>query len=343
VLPASFTSRPRYEVLTRIACGGMATVYAGRASNSSEVVAIKYAHPFVLADRDLLGCVEEEARLVAGIRHPNVVSLLDFTWIGRAPVLVLEYVEGATFRELQTRLTSRRAPERWAIALRVALDTAAGLSAAHAGCVHHDVTPHNVLVGTDGVSRLTDFGIALAHGSSHECRDEEMIKGKLGYLPPEYLAGRDFTAQGDQFSLAVLIWEALADKALFGGHNAHETMRLVLDAQVPLLAEHDARLAALDPVLGRALAADPAERYPSVAEFARALEAAGVTIASAADVAEAVATAFEKELATRRDEIERSPAVAVADRLAFSARVPRDDVATRSITRTRRRRRRKAI
>jgi len=340
----------RYEVLAKIATGGMATVYVGRArgpAGFSRLVAVKCPHPFVSEDRDLRRHIEEEARAASLIHHANVVSVLDLEMVDGAPVLVLEYVEGATFAEFGERLNERPVEERWPVAMRVVLDSAAGLWAAHSqqvqrgaalvslDLVHRDVTPHNVLVGRDGVSRLTDFGLAKTNDVSREKTATNVVKGKLGYLPPEYLSGRRFTARGDQFSLAVVAWESLAGEKLFRGNNGPETILLVANARVPKLAERDRRLAAFDPVLARALAVDPAARFDTVEDFANALEAvahASVGVASRAQVTAAVIDAFEPEFLARRDVIEHATPTALADRVAFPLTSARDEMATLSIS-----------
>jgi tRNA A-37 threonylcarbamoyl transferase component Bud32 len=316
---AGETTVSRYEVLAQIATGGMATIYVGRARGSagiSRLVAIKKPHPFVYSDPDLLKHVEEEARTASMIHHANVVSVLDMELHEGKPVLILDYVEGASFAELTHESGAVPVEVFWPLAMRVLLDAAAGLSAAHAqrsgageelGLVHRDVTPQNLLIGVDGVTRLTDFGIAKTNDASRERTAGNVLKGKLGYMPPEYVDGYTFTAASDQFSLAVVVWESLARQRLFRGQSEGETLRLVLDAHVPWLAESDARLAPFDPIVQRALARHPADRYPTVDDFASALEEAAegsVGIASRVAVTSVVKDAFGVRLAQRRAEIE---------------------------------------
>src|ERR1700722_15465734 len=168
----SGTGGSRYELLAKIAAGGMATVYVGRLRGSagfSRTVAIKRAHPHLLEDPAYKAMLVDEAHLASRLHHPNVVAVLDVEELGGELSLVMDYVEGAALSDLtdRGRAQDRRLPAR--IAVRVALDACAGLHPAHELCdedgkplrlVHRDVSPHNILVGLAGMARLSDFGIA---------------------------------------------------------------------------------------------------------------------------------------------------------------------------------------
>jgi eukaryotic-like serine/threonine-protein kinase len=159
----------RYEVLAKIATGGMATVHVARVRGAvgfSRLVAVKRPHPFVVADVDLRKQLEAEARVASLIHHPNVVSVLDVEEIDGELVLVMDYVEGCTLKALVDHAVAAGTPST-RVVVRVLLDVAAGLHAAHRlrdgqgtllGVVHRDVSPQNVLVGLDGAARLADFG-----------------------------------------------------------------------------------------------------------------------------------------------------------------------------------------
>src|SRR6185312_9976595 len=159
---ASDSPQSRYEVLAKLAAGGMATVYVGRTRGAlgfSRLVAIKRPHPFVVDNPSLVRQLESEARVSSLIHHTNVVSVLDVETIGGEVALVLDYVEGCTLRELfDAPFLAPVAADR--VRLRIILDAARGLHAAHSltdaagrplGIVHRDVSPQNMLVGLDGI------------------------------------------------------------------------------------------------------------------------------------------------------------------------------------------------
>src|SRR5262245_48253371 len=173
----------RYETLRAIASGGMATIYLGRALGAGgfeRLVAIKVMHPHIADDPDFVAMFLDEARLAARVRHPNVVATIDVQQLEHADggqgtgtqlFIVMEYIEGPSLQLLQkeARKDSKLMP--LGVMLRIFLDALAGLHAAHElvdsdgtslNFVHRDVSPQNLIVGTDGVTRITDFGVARA-------------------------------------------------------------------------------------------------------------------------------------------------------------------------------------
>jgi serine/threonine-protein kinase len=303
----------RYEILGEIATGGMATVFVGRARGAasfSRLVALKRPHPFVMADASLRKHLEHEARVASMIHHTHVVSVLDVEIVGNEMLMVLDYVEGGTLSELV-----KRGDVPHAIALRVVLDVASGLHAAHVledsageplGIVHRDVSPQNILVGLDGVARITDFGIAKI-ATEHEHTATNVLKGKLAYLPPEYIERRAFDARSDAYALAVVAWEALARKRLFRGANEIETLKLVTERGPLPLSDVVPELGAISDVLARAMARIPNDRYESVAAFADALRGTGATIATHEEVAAYVDGVLGESVRARRREVEAFP------------------------------------
>jgi len=167
----------RYQLLHVIATGGMATVYLGRALGKAgfeRVVAIKCCHPHLRDDEEFATMFMDEARLAARIHHPHVVSTLDVSE-GAYLYLVMEYIEGDRISGLIKAANKRGERVPIPIALRIMIDVLQGLHAAHEAIdeqghplniVHRDISPHNILVGTDGIARVVDFGIAKAAGRS---------------------------------------------------------------------------------------------------------------------------------------------------------------------------------
>ncbi len=289
-------SGSRYELIVRIASGGMATVYVGRLTGVvgfSRLVAIKRAHAHLLEDPSFGRTVIEEARLASRIHHPNVVAVQDVEQVEGELLLVMDYVEGAALSELTGRPASRGGhPQTPGLAeellsppmvVRAVLDACAGLQAAHAltdddgnplGLVHRDVTPHNILIGVDGIGRLTDFGIARSADGSAGTRTGA-LKGKVAYMAPEYIDSGRVDVRGDVFALAVVAWEGLTGRRLFRGASDIETLKLVLSMTVPPPSSVAPSVgAALDDVLLKALEKSPDRRFRDAREFGEALEIA---------------------------------------------------------------------
>ena len=338
--------RSRYEILAKIASGGMATVYAGRVRGAvgfSRLVALKRPHPFVTEDAGLKLQLEAEARVASMIHHPNVVSVLDVEEVEGELVLVLDYVEGCTLQTLTDSVPAGDASFDRAV-VRIILDVAAGLHAAHRlrdatgallGVVHRDVSPQNVLVGVDGSARLTDFGIAKILSSDADPTAADVIKGKTAYLAPEYLTLQRFEARSDLFSLAVVTWEALARQRLFKGATAVETLGNILGGSIPLLSAARPELRAFDDLLGGALAREPGDRPASVEDFAAALEriARGLdAVATHAEVGAVVERVAGASLAARRLVLESGVARSLGDiGSAYEPLHGRDHVQTSSL------------
>jgi eukaryotic-like serine/threonine-protein kinase len=353
--PPGAPATSRYEILARIATGGMATVYVGRlrgAIGFSRLVAIKRPHLFLADDPALRAALGHEARVASQIHHPHVVSVLDVEATDHSLALILDYVEGGTLADLFAYADQVADPIPAGVALRIALDVASGLHAAHAlrdrsgtplGIVHRDVSPQNILVGLDGQARLTDFGIAkVAAQIEHTATD--ILKGKLGYLAPEYVAKRDFDIRSDEYALAVVTWEALAGQRLFKGKSESLTLRKILEGHVPPLATTRPLLAPLDEVLLKALSRDPRARYESVEAFAEALEQRARQhgwVAPYSEVAMAVEMASGERATETRMTVETSEPRPMPDRASgppAGGSVPpprpqilRDEVATRSL------------
>ena len=306
-----------YELLVELAAGGMATVFLARAADRRDapLTAIKRPHRHLATDKIYLSMLVDEARLASAIQHDNVVKVRELGFDAGEPFIVLDYVEGASLSDVRKELAAvgRALDPRYAV--RIALDALAGLQAAHVlhddkgkhlGIVHRDVSPHNVLIGCDGIVRLTDFGIAKAEDRVQVTRTHE-VKGKLAYLAPERIDKRRIcTVQSDVFSMAVVVWECMAGRRLFRGDEAIETLQEVMTGPIPSLRRIGVPIPqALDDVILRGLSRDLDTRYKSAAEFASALEkAAGKpNIATPAEIAALVEALFGDRLRVRHEQI----------------------------------------
>jgi serine/threonine-protein kinase len=277
----------RYELIGEIASGGMATVYLARLTGVGgfqRLFAIKRLHPHLQGEKEFVEMFLDEARLAAGIHHPNVVPILE---VGASPggyYLVMEYIEGETLARLLARAASKKERLPVPMVLRMTLDMLSGLHAAHelkdengilAGVVHRDVSPQNVLVGVDGVSRITDFGVARAASRLTATRVGQ-LKGKIAYMAPEQARGEeDVDRRADVFAAGVVVWEALAHRRLFKAASEAGTLSRVLNDPLPHLHEVAPHV---DPgvcaVIMQALDRDRDRRLADCARFADALERA---------------------------------------------------------------------
>ena len=233
----------RYELIKRLGGGGMATVWMAQDTRLGRRVAIKVISDALAGQAPYVERFRREARIAAGLSHPNLVKVYDFGSDGERPFLVMEYIEGVALGPGSAGVPATGPRVDSEALARELLDALSHIHAA--GIVHRDVKPANVLVGPDGRARLTDFGIALAEGSTGLTETGQVI-GTLKYLAPEVASGRPATPQSDLYSLGVLLSEvAPGDKP-------------------PGLAR----------LIDRLIAADPAQRPPSAAQALSALDAA---------------------------------------------------------------------
>ncbi|HVY49713.1 MAG TPA: serine/threonine-protein kinase, partial [Minicystis sp.] len=304
----------RYLLCDEIASGGMATVHYGRVlgeAGFTRAVAIKRLHETYAKDPDFVAMFLDEARIAARVHHPNVVSTLDVASADGALFLVMEYLHGEALSKL-VRFADR---DGEAIPLDVAsavvCDALHGLHAAHEATseageplhlVHRDVSPQNLLVGADGITRVVDFGIAKAVGQVHTTR-EGQLKGKIAYMAPEQLAAGPVDRRADVYAAGVILWELLARRALFAAANDAQTLRNVLDREVVAPSTFTPEVPrAVDEVVLRALSRQPARRFATARDMAQALEAS-VPAASARRVAEWVETLAGDRLTQRRQRL----------------------------------------
>ena len=275
----------RYEVLEKIAAGGMATVHLGRALGESgqpaRFIAVKRMHRQYAGDPDFRSMFLDEARLCARIQHENVVPTLDVVDAGGELLLILELVEGESLSRLAKQVSARGLRIPLAVSAAIVIDMLRGLHAAHEALsetgeplqmVHRDVSPHNVMVGSNGVSRVLDFGVAKARGRMQQTQHGQ-IKGKIAYMSPEQARGKAVDRRSDVFAAGIVLWEVLTGKRLFEGENEASVLTKLLTETPPLLSSHDPTLAAYDPIAMRALSTNPDERFASALEMALALEA----------------------------------------------------------------------
>ena len=273
-----------YEPLLELASGGMATVYAARqlgAAGFERLVVVKRVHRHLLGNREFFNMFRDEARIAALIRHPNVVAVSDVVEADGELLLVMEYVEGSSLSTLRGAAREVGVTFPLGVCTRIAYDALAGLHAAHEATdmrgnqldlVHRDVSPQNILVGVDGSSRVIDFGIAKARHRLTETKSGS-LKGKYSYMAPEQTRGMPVDRRTDIFAWGVVLHELLTGERLFRGENEFDTMRRIWEAPIPPPSHVNPQVPrALDAVVLKALARDPAQRFSTAVEVLDALE-----------------------------------------------------------------------
>jgi serine/threonine-protein kinase len=314
LVPMGGRSFGDYELLARLATGGMAEIFLARTrqpSRHGSVLVIKRVLPHLAEDARFVSMFRDEARLAARIVHDNVCRVLDVGSVGDTYYIALEYLHGVPLSRVLVRAARHGQPLDFRLVAGLMVQGCAGLHHAHElrgpdgqrlDVVHRDISPPNIFVTADGLVKMLDFGVAKAHGASEKTRTGT-VKGKNAYMSPEQVRGQKVDRRSDIFSLGIVLWEALTAKRLFMRDVDFETFRAITEGDVP-----DVRMvrpetpAELADVVARALALDPADRYATALELGDAVAAAVAGIGSPAgerEVAAFVRKRFESELRAR--------------------------------------------
>ena len=260
----------RYELEELVGHGGMSSVYKARDSLLERNVAVKILHEQYNADEEFVERFKREARSAAQLQHPNIVTVIDRGEDDGRQYIVFEHIAGENLKEFLVRNGQLDVRE----ALEIALEMARALSFAHdRGLVHRDVKPQNVLLNGDGRAKVTDFGIARSIEVDTSVTRPGTVLGTSNYIAPEQASGEPVDAQTDIYSLGVVLYELLAGDVPFKGESfvavamkhMHEPPPSILEAR----SDVSPRVAA---AIDRALAKDPAQRFPTMAAFATELE-----------------------------------------------------------------------
>ena len=260
----------RYRLLELLGEGGMATVYRARDTRLDRDVAVKVLRPEYGRDAAFVARFRQEAQAVAGLSHPNIVSVFDYGTDPAGPFIVMELVDG---EDLASVLRERGALPA-TVGARIAQGVVDGLGAAHArGIVHRDVKPSNIILDRSGRVRLLDFGIARAFSEAHLTLPGTTL-GSVHYFSPEQARGEPVTAASDLYAAGLVLYEMLTGRRAFGGDSAASVAVARLTSDPPRPSSIRAEVpAALDAIVSRALARDPRDRFTSADEFSRALGA----------------------------------------------------------------------
>jgi len=274
----------KYELVELAGTGGMAEVFRGIAHGAAgfrRTVAIKRVLEQFGQNPEFVSMFVEEARVGSDLMHPNIVQIHDFDLDGSGRYfLVMEWVEGLNLAEYKHVHQIHRRPTPWPLVTAAGIEVLKALSAAHERTdshgraipvFHRDVTPSNILLGRNGIVKLTDFGLARAMDRARMTQPH-ILKGKLSYVAPEMVEGKDPSAASDVFSVGVVLWETLTGEKLFRGDSPVDVLRAVRAADVPPLDARRGDLPVdLPQVIHRALSKNPADRFSSARSMARSL------------------------------------------------------------------------
>tara|TARA_R110002096_G_scaffold401386_3_gene598223 strand:- start:13299 stop:14873 length:1575 start_codon:yes stop_codon:yes gene_type:complete len=340
-----------YTIIGEIARGGMGIVYlcqrTGRAG-FKRLFAVKVMHEQFADQQDFVNMLLDEARIAAQIHHHNVVSVVDIGSAARGTgpdqdqpyghYIVMDYVEGCSLGQTMNKAS-------WPDIRLVAplmIDTLRGLHAAHVledelgmplKLVHRDVSPGNILIGVDGVARITDFGIAKAMDRI-TLTQPGTHKGKLAYASPEQITGEVIDARSDVFALGSVMWSVLTSKRLFQGDNGANTIHNIMNMVIARPSIVGMKPPdCYDEIVLKALSRNPDDRYQSAEEMADAIREAAIEnnlLASSAEVGAWIQDKHSEKLALRRQaiaantlvdglEIPSLPGVSAVDEPEFSS------------------------
>jgi serine/threonine protein kinase len=274
----------RYELLRKLAAGGMGQVYLARQKGPvgfQKLLVVKRLLPHLSEDDEFIQMFLDEARIAALLNHPNIAQIYDLGEVDGTYFIAMEYVHGESIADVLKRALQRKGSMPIAFKCRVIADAAAGLDAAHharspsgrkLALIHRDVSPQNVLVGFNGSVKIIDFGVAKAANKfSHTSAGQ--IKGKHAYMSPEQAKGEPLDHRSDVFGLGTVFYEILTNTRLFKRESEMATLKAVVSSKVTPPSEVVAGIPkALDAVVLKALARNRDERYATAGDMQLAIE-----------------------------------------------------------------------
>ncbi|MBK7582844.1 MAG: serine/threonine protein kinase [Myxococcales bacterium] len=297
----------RYEVVAHLATGGMAEILLARLvgpAGFERAVVLKRILPHFAQKQSFVDMFLDEARIVAGIQHKNVVHVTDLGHTGEHLYLVMEYLEGENVAGIIRRsLSQKRRLPTWVPAFVIA-EVCAGLHAAHEltddtgrslGLVHRDVSPQNVLVTYSGEVKLLDFGIAKVGARASPETEPGQLKGKVEYMSPEQARGRPLDRRSDIFATGIVLYELVSRRRLFNRPSVLSALEAICHETVlaPSQAAPDCP-ASLERVISRAINKDPGERYPTAAAMRQDLLSVTHELIGASDPGQGLASLMQE-------------------------------------------------
>jgi tRNA A-37 threonylcarbamoyl transferase component Bud32 len=261
----------RYELEELAGTGGMSSVYRAHDRLLDRKVALKILHQQYTDDAEYVERFRHEARAVATLSHPNIVTVIDRGEHDGRQFIVFEYIEGENLK----RLIERRGPAPVDQALELAMQISRGLSFAHQqGLVHRDVKPQNILLNGDGQAKVTDFGIARSLDVKHGMTQTGTVLGTSDYIAPEQAQGQRVDEHTDVYSLGVVLYELLTSEVPFPAENFVAVAMRHINEEPPSIRDKRPDVPPrVEAAVHRAMAKDPQARFHTMADFCRELEA----------------------------------------------------------------------
>jgi tRNA A-37 threonylcarbamoyl transferase component Bud32 len=290
----------RYDLLERIAVGGMAEIFRAKAYGAhgfEKTLAIKRILPDLARDAEFENRFIAEAKLAVALTHANVVQIFDFGRFAGSLYIAMEYVDGPDLGRVLKTAAARDESVPLGAAMHIAMEMCKGLDVAHARrVVHSDISPSNILLSRLGEVKIADFGIARAAADGAARKDKgapaDRVMGKWPYMSPEQTRGEPLDARSDVFSAAVVMYELFTCESLFRGRDVESIVERVRSMPIPPASSKRSSLPpALDEVLARALERDPARRFQQASDLLRALLEVSYShtlVATSMDVADAI-------------------------------------------------------
>jgi serine/threonine protein kinase len=333
-----------YQLLAKLATGGMAEIYLARPQSNTiagakDVMVLKRILPHLAEDEHFVQMFRDEADLASKLVHRNVCHVLSFGQFGGTWFIAMEYLHGVPLSRMMTRLSKSGKMLDYRVVAGIITQACEGLHAAHEardsqgnllGVVHRDVSPPNIMVTGDGLVKLLDFGIAKARGANSRTRTGT-VKGKNAYMSPEQILGKPLDRRSDVFALAVVMYEMLAIRRLFHRDSDFLTFKAITEEPIPEIRERRPDLpAGMRAALLQAMARDPAGRFDTAQAFGAAIKQSVATLggpASPHELARLLFSDFSDEMASR-DEILKAADDPNAAPVAISVPAPRIPQAT---------------
>ena len=271
----------RYEIVGRIAVGGMAEIYLAQDRDNHREVILKRLMPGLQSDAEFVRMFYDEANIAARLRHPNIVTIFELGELDGSLFIAMELLRGINLRELQMRLNETGRALPLGLGVSIGISALSALDYAHRytdqfdrslRVVHRDISPQNIIVTFDGETKLLDFGVAKAEGRLHQTR-AGLIKGKFAYMSPEQVSGGTLDGRSDLFALGEVLYELFVRRHPFYAQAEMDMLRAVIDDPAPHPNSVDPNLPKpISNIIMRALQKPPEDRYGTAGLMKKDLE-----------------------------------------------------------------------
>ena len=263
----------KYLLLDHILDGGMNRIFRARylGDTASKICAIKVVLPQYSSDPAFKTMFMDEIKVTFGLLHPNIVQTYDYGTHQGQLYVAMEYCDGKNLKEYLDKLLEKKFVFPVEICTYITTQVCQGLYYAHTltdkltgkdcNIIHRDISPHNIMLTYDGAVKVIDFGIAKADSNS-EVTQAGTLKGKLSYIAPEYLEGKDLDPRYDQFAVGITLWEMLCSRKLFKANNDIAVLKLIQECNIPKPSSINPKVPQeLDEIVLKSLSKNPKDRF----------------------------------------------------------------------------------